>query len=104
MNYTIGIIAGCLIAIVAIWIIVGSKKRKWYKVLVANNEILLLYRDINERLWRTSDRYMRFKNEQNKEITFPSNAHWVLMWEEIPMSEISLVREEINRRKVAVEE
>ena len=104
MNYTIGIIAGCLIVIIAIWIIVGSKKRKWYKVSLANNDILLLYRDINERLWRTSDRYMRFKNEQGKEITFPSNAHWVLMWEEIPMSEISLVREEIARRKVAVEE
>ena len=99
MNTTIGILLGLLILGVAIWIIVGSKKRTWYKVYLANNEVLLLYRDFKERWWRTSDRYMRFKNEQNKEITFPSGAHWVLMMEEVGVEELDVVRDELRRMK-----
>ena len=85
--------------IFAIWIFVGSKKRTWYKVYLANNDVLLLYRDLNERWWRTSDRYMRFKKESGEEITFPSNAHWVLFWEEVTKGQLSLAREEIQRIK-----
>lgn len=99
MDIAIGIIMAAMIVGVGVWIIVGSKRRRWYKVYLANNEILLLYRDFKERWWRTSDRYMRFKDEHGKEITFPSNAHWVLMWEEIHKNEVNLVSEELQRRK-----
>ena len=98
MEYMGWIIIG-FIVLLGLWIVIGSRKKRWYKVYLANNDVLLLKRDMNERWWRTNDRYLRFKNEDGKEITFPSNAHWVLMWEEIPDSELSLAREEIQRMK-----
>jgi len=100
MEYVGYVLIGVIVA-VAVWITVGSRKKIWYRVSLANNDVLLLQRDLKERWWRTSDRYMRFKNEQGKEITFPSNAHWVLMWEEIPDNEVDIVRGEIKRIKEA---
>ncbi len=99
MDIIIGIIMAVMIVAVGTWIIIGSKRRRWYKVYLANNEILLLYRDFKERWWRTSDRYMRFKDEHGREVTFPSNAHWVLMWEDVRKDEIDVVRDELRRRK-----
>ena len=98
-SLVIGIVMLVAILAVAVWIIVGSSRRKWYKVYLANNEILLLYRDFGERWWRTNNFYIRFKDEVGKEVTFPSNAHWVLMWEEVHKDEINVVRDEIQRRK-----
>lgn len=98
MDYIGYVIIG-LIVLLGVWITFGSRKKRWYKVYLANNDIMLLQRDIKERWWRTSDRYLRFVNEQGHEITFPSNAHWVLMWEEVPDSEIDIVRDEIRRTK-----
>lgn len=99
MNQTVGIILGLLIVAIAAWIMFESRKRKWYKVYMANNDVRLLYRDFKERWWRTSDRYMRFKDEYGKEITFPANAHWILMWEEVYPEEITAVKDEIRRMK-----
>lgn len=90
-----------IILLIGVWIIFQSRKRKWYKVYLANNDVLLLYRDIKERWWRTSDRYMRFKDEFGREITFPSNAHWVLMWEEVDPDEVEIVRSQIQEMKTA---
>lgn len=98
LNYvSYGIIA--LIIILAIWVSVGSKKRTWYIVYLANNDVKLLCRDLNERWWRTSDRYMRFKDESGKEITFPSNAHWVLMWEAVPKDGLDAARAKVQEIK-----
>lgn len=104
MDY-IGYILLGVVVVVLIWVTFGSSKVKWFKVYLANNDVLLLKRDMKERFWRTSDRYMRFKDERNREITFPSNAHWVLMWEEIPNNELNIVRAEIlaNRAKIIAE-
>jgi len=90
-----------LVLIVALGaiVIMGSRKRKWYKVYLANDEVRLLYRDLNERWWRTSDRYMRFKDENGNEVTFPSGAHWVIMWEEVIKEDLEKVREDIAREK-----
>ena len=98
MEYIGWILIG-FIALLGLWVIIGSRKKRCYLVYLANNDILLLWRDLNERWWRTNDRYLRFKNEEGKEITFPSNAHWVLMWEEVPNNEISLAREKIQNMK-----
>ena len=87
------------VVIFAIWIFVGSKKKTWYKVYLANNDVMLLSRELNERWWRTSDRYMRFKKDSGEEITFPSNAHWVLFWEEVPAKDLDVARLEIKRIK-----
>ena len=94
---TFWVILGLLI-ILGVWLYLGSKKKRWYKVYLANNDILLLSRDLTERWWRTSNRYMRFKNEFGKEFTFPAEAHWILYWEEVPDMEVGKVKEEIRQR------
>ena len=101
MNNVILIVLGVLIVGLAVWIFIGSKKREWYKVYLANNDVMLLYRDLNERWWRTSDRYMRFKDEYGREITFPSNAHWILMWESVPDGYLEKAKIEIKRIREA---
>ena len=98
---TILIVLGAMILGLIVWVSLGSKKRKWFKVYLANNDVMLLYRDWNERMWRTSDRYMRFKDEYGVEVTFPSNAHWILMWEAVPDDKVADVKEEIRRMKMA---
>ncbi len=103
-NIIIGIVLVLLIAVLGVWVMAGSKRVRWYKVYLANNDVLLLRRDLNERFWRTSDRYMRFKDEFGKEITFPSNAHWVLMWQEVPKNEIEIVKQEIRNMKIKKQE
>jgi hypothetical protein len=96
-NHVIGIIIAVLILFLIVWVVAGSRKRTWYKVYMANNEVKLLSRGLNERWYRTSDRYMRFKDEYGKEVTFPSNAHWVLYWEQVLDGDLSSVREEVNK-------
>jgi hypothetical protein len=68
-------------------------------VYLANSDVMLLYRDLNERWWRTSERYMRFKKESGEEITFPSNAHWILMWESIPEGGLDTAKSKVQRIK-----
>ena len=97
MNGYLLVAVGIIIVSLLIWVTVGSKKRTWYLVYMANNDVMLLYRDLNERWWRTSDRYMRFKKETGEEITFPSNAHWVLKWEEVPKGGLELAKETVKR-------
>jgi len=92
----LGIIALIAIVGVAIWIFFGSKKRQWYKVYLADNRVYLLYRDMNERWWRTNDRYLRFKDEQNREYTFPSSAHWILMMVAVKETELESARQEVE--------
>jgi hypothetical protein len=98
MDYVGWVIIG-IIGVILLWISFGSRKKKWYKVYLANNDVMLLQRNLKERWWRTSDRYLRFVDEFGKEWTFPSNAHWILMWVEVPDKEISIVKEEIKRIK-----
>jgi hypothetical protein len=85
-----------------VWVTVGSSKKTWYKVYLANGDILLLQRDLKERWWRTSDRYMRFKDERGREITFYSGGHWVLMTEEVPNSELGIVKDELQRHRAEI--
>jgi hypothetical protein len=100
-NTVLMVILGVLIIATAVWVYMGSRKRQWYKVYLANNDVMLLYRDLNERWWRTNGTYMRFKNEYGKEVTFLSNAHWVLMMEEVPLSELNVAKEEVRRIKLS---
>lgn len=99
MNVVLGVVVGMFILFLAIWIIRESRCVKWYKVYMANDDVKLLKRDFKERMWRTSDRYMRFKDEYGREVTFPAGAHWILMWEEVDSGELDIVREQIKRMK-----
>ncbi len=87
-----------LIALLGIWVYFQSRRKTWYKVTLANNEERLLYRDLQVRFWRASDKYVRFKNEQGLEVTFPSQGHWVLQWEEVPLAKLNEVRESMRKR------
>lgn len=101
MNTT-GIMALVLLGVIvitAVWIFLGSRKKQWYKVYQADGVILLLYRDLNERWWRTNDRYMRFKDKSGREVTFPSAAHWIIRWEEVVDNEVAMVEGEIYRMR-----
>ena len=93
----IGYVLIGLIITVGVWIFVGSKKVRWYKVYLASKDVMLLGRNLRERWWRTSDRYMRFIKETGEEITFPSQAHWILFWEEVPNGMLDKAREEIRQ-------
>lgn len=95
------IVVGILILGLMIWVITGSKKRMWYKVYLANNDVMLLYRDLNIRWWRTSDKYLRFKKEDGEEITFNSNGHWILFWESVNIKNLNVARQEVQRIKEA---
>ena len=98
MQYVGYILIG-LIVLLALWITFSSRKKKWYKVHLASGDVMLLQRDLRERWWRTSERYMRFMDEYGKEVTFPSGAHWILMWVEVPDGEVEITKEEIKRMK-----
>lgn len=104
-NWAIGIVLILLIAGLFIWVVVGGKKKRWYKVFTADNNCHLLYRDWNERMWRTNSYYLRFKDETDHEYTFPANGHWVLMMVEVKDDEREIARNEIeSMRKVKQEE
>ena len=71
--------------------------KKWYKVYLANNDVMLVYRTWKER-WLSNSKYPKFRRDDNNRlVTFPSEARWALMWEQIPEDEVPAVREEIRR-------
>jgi len=73
--------------------------KKWYKIYLANNDVILAYRTWRER-WLSKDKFPKFRRDDNNRlVTFPSDAHWILCWEQIPTDEVRVVREEIRRAK-----
>jgi hypothetical protein len=99
-NTTVLIVLGIVILLLAIWVTFGSKKKKWFKVFLANNDVMLLYRDLNERWWRSNGAYLRFKDEYGHEYTFPmgGGSHtWILMWVSVPDNELNVAREDIKK-------
>jgi len=73
--------------------------KKWYKLYLANNDIILAYRTWRER-WGSNDKYPKFRRDDNgRLVTFPSEAHWVLFWEQISKDEVGIVRDEIRRMR-----
>jgi len=93
-----------IIGLVAIWMVINQKKRRWYKVYTADNNCYLLYRDWNERMWRSNSYYLRFKDESNHEYTFPAQGHWVLMMVSVDDDKLDVARQEIeNMNKIKAE-
>jgi hypothetical protein len=88
-----------LIVGLAIWVSVGSKKRRWYLVYLANNDVLLLNRDLNERWWRSNGTYLRFKNELGDEVTFLSQGHWIIKMVSVPDNQLEIAREQVKKIK-----
>jgi hypothetical protein len=95
-NVIFYVVLACIIGL-AIWVTVGSKKKQWYMVYLANNEVLLLCRDINERWWRSNGTYMRFKDELGNEVSFIANGHWILKMVSIPTNKLEDAKAEIKK-------
>jgi hypothetical protein len=77
------------------------RKRRWYKINLASNDVIFAYRTSRER-WMSNDKYPKFRLDDNGHlITFPSEAHWILMWEQIPDAEVNMVRQQIREAREA---
>ncbi len=98
MNY-IGYILIGLIVLIGIWVYVGSKKIKWYLVYLANGDVMLLCRNLNERWWRSNGTYLRFKDERGDEVTFLTQGHWIMKMMSVEEEELEWARSEVVRLK-----
>ena len=93
---TLGVVAICVILM---WTVGSRRKRSWYKVYMANNDIRLMSRGWGER-WRSNDKFPRFSDDNGHEFTFPEGAHWVLFWEHLKTEEeVNLARTEMLIRR-----
>ena len=95
LNVLAFIIAGIILVCLFFYIFTNSKKKRWYKVTLANQNVMLLSRDIGDRWWRSNSYWLRFKKEDGTEVSFSSGGHWVLMLEEVSESKLQDVRREI---------
>jgi len=87
-----------VIVLIFIWVTFSSKKKRWYKVYLANNDVLLLCRDLSERWWRSNGSYLRFKDELGNEVTFPLIGHnWILKMVSVKDTELDIARAEVKR-------
>lgn len=93
---------GVFLCSVAGAFMVSRRKKVWYRVYLANNDVRLMYRSWRER-WQSSDKYARFRDDKGYEVTFPAEAHWVLMFERIPNGEVDAVRAELVAGKHSLE-
>lgn len=90
----VGIGMGVVVVLVALWAMLSTRKTRWYKVYLANNHVKLMYRTSRER-WGVSEKYVKFNDDNGHQITFPSEAHWILFWEQIPDHEVGMVRQQL---------
>ncbi|MCJ7655160.1 MAG: hypothetical protein MUO97_07695 [Dehalococcoidia bacterium] len=93
---SIGVIV--FLGLVVVWLLLSMRVKRWYKVYLANNDVILACRTWRERWW-SGGKFMQFREDSGRLITFPSDAHWILMWEQIPDNEVELVRQQIRDDK-----
>ena len=103
-NAVIGLVLGVSIVILFGWLYFKGKEKRWYKVYTAGDRCYLLYRDWNERMWRTNNYYLRFKDELDSEYSFPAQGHWVLMMVEVKMDELEIAKQEVENYNQAKSE
>ena len=94
--FGIGVLS--FLGLVLVWFLFSMRTKRWYKVFLANNEVILTCRTWKER-WQSGGKFMQFKDDNGRIVTFPSDAHWILMWEQIPDAEVAAVRQQINADK-----
>jgi len=102
-----GIGIGIVLLLVLAWVLLRARVKRWYKIYRADNDIMLVYRGWSERVG-SSDKNQKFRRDDNDHlITFPSEAHWILAWEQIPNEEVDIVRQqlrEMGKRRISLEE
>lgn len=79
---TIGtwILAGVIIVAI-IGVITQGRKRKWYRLFTANNEVELVYRKMSDWWFRDRSGMMGFHKPDDTAIML--SKHWILKIEEV---------------------
>lgn len=99
MSITFWVVVAVIVIGIGVAIVGGSKKR-WYKIHLANNDILLLYKNTADWWIRDTSSRIVFRNEYGRLVGFPSGSHsWILMYEEVKEEEIEVAKAEIARTK-----
>lgn len=73
----LGMIIVAMIAMVA----VGGFRKKWYKVFLANNDVIEVYKTWSDRFWQSDRATMGlFRLASGKQVRI--SVHWILKIEE----------------------
>ncbi len=89
-------IAVAIIVGLGIWMFIGGNKKQWYIVYLANNDVELLMRDASTRWWRSSDNYLRFKNEDGEEETYVDKGRWIIKMVAVPANGLDAARKKVQ--------
>ena len=94
-----------IIAVLLILAFIRGKCKKWYRVTLANNDVMLLYKIASDWWFKESKNRVVFRKENGSMVVFPGEAKWILMYEELDNEdEVQSVRNEIyNLRHVSGE-
>lgn len=98
------ILAG-LVVIALIYVIISSRKKRWYKVYLANNDVLLLYKTVGDFWFREGSGKAIFRYEDGRVVVFPDRGHWIAYYVEVRDVEAAKRDiEAINRKKAELED
>jgi len=92
-----------VIVIALVTFIIRGKRKTWYKVYTADPDILLLYRTLNDGIFRGGDKNLIFRNQFGNVVGFPNYGHWILKYEKIKDIEVEAAKKEIQAWKVRAE-
>ena len=111
-NLTVtGIVVGVVIVLLVLWMFFRTGHKTWWKIYLANNDVMLLYRDASTR-WGTQQvsGFMVFKDEYGRRHLFTKNAegwfvsgspHWIIRMVEVYDNEVEITRLQIAEAKQA---
>lgn len=78
---TIGSWIFVIVVVVAIvGLTIGNRKKQWYKLYLANNDVLQVYRKMSDWWWRDTQGIMGFRLADGRRIRV--SKHWILKIEE----------------------
>lgn len=98
MNNAVMLVIFCVIILWALVVFATSmRKRKWYKLFLANNDILCVYR-MSKDYWFNSVKDMVAFRFDNGRLVFITRR-WILKAEQIEEAEVPLVQKQIQEMK-----
>jgi hypothetical protein len=69
-----------VIVVAFISIVFGGRKKKWYKVYLANNDVIPVYRKMSDWWWRDTSGMMGFRLIDGRRLNV--SKHWIIKVEE----------------------
>jgi len=71
------------IILAVIVMLIQSRRKRWYKVYMANNDVRLLYKTTTDWWFREGGGKLVFRDNDGRVWVFPSRGHWILMYMEV---------------------